>query len=138
MVTILVRNSVRTSIWSAVSFSGVGMPVYEYRCTDCREITSVFRRSIAATETVACEHCGGTRTERAISRFATPKTEQQALEQYGTPQLGAGPDAYRDPRQIGRWVEQRFDEMGVEMPAQTRTMIDAAREGDLPDPVRNL
>ncbi len=40
--------------------------------------------------------------------------------------------------QIGRWAEQRFEEMGVEMPQEAKQMIDAAREGDLPDPVKDL
>lgn len=115
------------------------MPVHEYRCAACGATTSVFRRSIhAADERPACERCGSAETARAVSAFATPKTEQQVLENYGTPALGAGPEAYRDPRQIGRWVEQQFDDMGVEMPNQTRQMIDQAREGELPGPVKDL
>jgi hypothetical protein len=35
-------------------------------------------------------------------------------------------------------VEKRFDEMGMELPQEARTMIDAAREGDFPDPVKDL
>jgi putative FmdB family regulatory protein len=115
------------------------MPVYEYRCSACAAKTSVFRRSISTDdECPVCERCGSTETERAVSAFATPKTEQQVLENYGTPGLGASPEAYRDPRQIGRWVEQQFDDMGVEMPDQTRQMIDEARAGELPDPVKDL
>lgn len=115
------------------------MPVYEYRCARCSAVTSVLRRSISSTDAPpACNYCGALETERAISVFATPKTEQQVLENYGTPPLGAGPDAYRDPRQIGRWVEQQFADMGVDMPEQTRKMIDEARGGELPEPVKDL
>ena len=115
------------------------MPVYEYRCARCSAVTSVLRRSISSANfPPACDSCGALETERALSVFATPKTEQQVLENYGAPSLGAGPDAYRDPRQIGRWVERQFADMGVDMPEQTRKMIDEAREGELPDPVKDL
>ena len=50
------------------------------------------------------------------------------------PHSAGGPDDYRDPRQIGSWVEKRFDEYGMELPEGAREMIDAAREGDFPDP----
>ena len=114
------------------------MPIYEYCCSDCERLTEAFHRSLKGTSAPACEHCGGARTQRTLSRFATPKSESQVLEQYGVPDPGAGPDAYRDPRQIGRWAEKRFDEMGLEIPAEARRMIDAAREGELPEPVRDL
>lgn len=114
------------------------MPIYEYRCINCGYLTEAFRRSRQDAVPPACDHCGAKRTERAFSRFATPKTEAQVLEQYGTPDPGAGPEAYKDPRQIGRWAEKRFDEMGVEMPAEARRMINAARGGELPDPVKDL
>ncbi len=114
------------------------MPIYEFRCTDCGRLTSVFTRSVSQAVEPVCSHCGGTALERAPSKFAYHRTEQQILEQYGTPEPGAGPDAYKDPRQIGRWVEKRFDEMGMELPSEARKMIDAAREGEFPEPVKDL
>ena len=47
-------------------------------------------------------------------------------------------DTTMDPRQIGRWAEKKFDEYGVDMPEEAREMIDAAREGEFPDPVKDL
>ncbi len=114
------------------------MPIYEYRCQSCGQITPQFVRHPEHARAPACEHCGHARTTRALSRFATLRTEQQVMEQYGMPEAGAGPDAYKDPRQIGRWVEQRFDQLGMDLPDEARTMIDAARSGDLPDPVKDL
>ena len=114
------------------------MPIYEFRCRACAAITSVFQRSRSAPAAPACDRCGRRESERAISRFATPKTEQQVLEQYGTPSPGAGSEAWKDPRQIGRWTEKQFADLGMEMPTQTRAMIEAAREGDLPDSVKDL
>jgi len=95
-------------------------------------------RTINSDVKAKCEKCGSSNLKRAMSRVAIGRTEQQIMEQYGTPEPGAGPDAYKDPRQIGRWVEKRFDEMGMELPSEARTMIDAAREGEFPAPVKDL
>jgi len=114
------------------------MPIYELRCAECGRITSVFTRSVSAPLEERCKHCGSDRVSRAPVRVAYHRGEQSIMEQYGTPDPAAGPEAYRDPRQIGRWVEKRFDELGMELPREARTMIDAAREGDFPDPVKDL
>jgi putative FmdB family regulatory protein len=114
------------------------MPIYELRCQDCGRLSSIFTRSVSAPFEQRCKHCGSERVSRPPARVAFHRGEQSILEQYGTPEPAAGPDAYKDPRQIGRWVEQRFDQMGLELPQEARTMIDAAREGDFPEPVKDL
>lgn len=110
------------------------MPIYEYRCADCEQVTSVFLRSMRQEPSAdqRCEHCGSAELSRLMSRVARLKTGQDIDEEYGAP----GQDGeYRDPRQIGRWVEQRFEEYGIDIPGDTREMIDAARDGELPDSV---
>ena len=115
------------------------MPIYEYRCADCGRVTSVFVRSASATVEALCEQCDSTNVSRLISKVSRLKTEQDVLDELGVPGAGGRPeDAYKDPRQIGRWVERRFEQYGMEIPKETREMIDAAREGDLPDPVKDV
>lgn len=114
------------------------MPIYEFVCQDCSKLTSVFVRTVTSEVNSTCDHCGSTALKRAMSRVSIGRTDQQIMEQYGTPEPGQGADAYRDPRQIGRWVENRFDQMGMELPAEARKMIDAAREGEFPEPVKDL
>jgi hypothetical protein len=47
-------------------------------------------------------------------------------------------DYYKDPRNIGRWVEKRFQQMGQELPSQVKEEIQAAREGVMPEPLKDL
>jgi hypothetical protein len=47
-------------------------------------------------------------------------------------------DYYKDPRNIGRWAEKKFQEMGEEMPSQLQEKIQVAREGVLPEPLKDL
>jgi putative FmdB family regulatory protein len=115
------------------------MPIYEYRCEDCEELTSLFVRSMRLEPAnPTCEHCHSSQVSRQISAVARLKTDQDVLDEYGAPGIGGRTeDRYRDPRQIGRWVEQRFNDYGVDLPEETRDMIDAAREGELPDSIQD-
>ena len=109
------------------------MPIYEFKCRDCGRLTSVFVRSMDASSEKTCQHCGSRRLERAVSRFAYHKSEQTILDEYGSEPKRL--EDYKDPRQIGRWVERKFQGYGMDVPDEARKMIDAAREGEFPEPV---
>lgn len=115
------------------------MPIYEFRCSACGKITNYFTRKIDTDVRSPCEHCGSAETARVMSKFGRSFSRSDILEKYGDPaDGGGGPDAYRDPRQIGTWVEKRFQEYGMDLPDGAREMIDAAREGEFPEPVKDL
>jgi putative FmdB family regulatory protein len=112
------------------------MPIYEFTCRDCGRLNSVFTRSVSAPVDSKCKHCGSPKLERTLSKFAYHKSEADILRNYGAEPSRM--EDYKDPRQIGRWAERKFDEYGVEMPKEARKMIDAAREGEFPEPVKDL
>lgn len=111
------------------------MPIYEFKCQECSRLTSVFVRSMGASTEATCQHCGSRRLERIVSRFAYHKSEQTILEEYGSEPKRL--EDYKDPRQIGRWVERKFKEYGMDVPDEARKMIDAAREGEFPELVKD-
>lgn len=112
------------------------MPIYEYTCDACGRMTSVFVKSMGTEAKAACSHCGGTKLSRAPSRFAYHRSGARVLEEYGAEPQRL--DDYKDPRQIGRWTERKFEEYGMDLPKEAREMIDAARDGELPSPVDEL
>ena len=71
-----------------------------------------------------------------MSAFAYRRPESSVLADHGAEPKRL--EDYKDPRQIGRWTERKFKEMGVDVPREAREMIDAAREGEFPDPVKDL
>jgi hypothetical protein len=85
-----------------------------------------------------CSFCGSTDLVRLVSSFAFHKSIKTVWEESGEPTLNPSPDYYKDPRNIGRWVEKKFQEMGEELPSQVREQIQAAREGVLPGPLKDL
>ena len=108
------------------------MPIYEYRCLGCGEVSSFFTRSISAALEPVCGHCQSRDMQRRMSSFALGKPTASAHGQF-PPGPGAGsPDYYSDPRNIGRNVEQGFARYGTNMPDSIRETIDSAREGNLP------
>jgi len=96
----------------------------------------VLSRSVSDTPPPLCEHCGSRQLQRLMTSFAYHRSTQTVWEQSGDPS-SPGPDYYQDPRNIGRWAEKRMEQMGVEMPESARQMIDAAREGDMPPPLKD-
>ena len=47
-------------------------------------------------------------------------------------------DYYKDPRNIGRGLEKQFKDMNMQIPAEIQNSIDSARDGVLPDSIRDL
>ncbi len=112
------------------------MPIYEYKCAMCGHLTSVFARTVGAPADAECRLCGSKKLERLMSKFAHHRSEGDIVRDYGSEPKRL--EDYKDPRQIGRWAERKLDEFGMEMPQEARKMIDAAREGEFPDPVKDL
>lgn len=111
------------------------MPIYEYKCRECGRLTSVFVKSVSAAPDARCKACGSRKLERALSGFAYHRSASTIAGDLGEPKRL---EDYKDPRQIGRWTERKFQEYGIDMPKEAREMIDAAREGELPEPIKDL
>lgn len=107
------------------------MPLFEYRCAACSRVTELLVRSAGAPGKPTCAHCGSRRMSRLLSRVRRGRTDSDvAAESRG--------DGVDDPRMLGRWVEDRFEQYGMEIPEGARDAIDAAREGELPGPLEDL
>ena len=113
------------------------MPVYEFFCPECRKKSSFLVKSTSSFEP-KCSICGSTDVTRVISTFAYHKSLETIHEESGEPGMHTSPDYYKDPRNIGRWAEKKFKDMGMEMPSEVQRKIQAAREGELPESVKDL
>lgn len=86
------------------------MPIYEYRCLDCRKKVSIFFRSISSISEPTCPECGGTNLERLFSRVVVRRGGSRAepaanMEPSGGELgsfddgmgMGMGADSFGDP-----------------------------------------
>jgi putative FmdB family regulatory protein len=88
------------------------VPIYEYRCADCKARPAIFYRSLAAVEeSPACPSCGGRRLTRLISRTAQILSEDSRMEAVTDSAAMAGVDE-SDPRSVARWARQMGDGLG--------------------------
>ena len=114
------------------------MPIYEYICANCRKKVSLFNRRYQESASPDCPQCGKPSLTRIFSSFAVHKSISTIHEESGEPGSRPGPDYYKDPRNIGRHLEKKFSEMNIEMPSEIQNSIKAAREGALPDSLKDL
>jgi putative FmdB family regulatory protein len=47
------------------------MPIYEYKCKKCGHTFGVLQPATAGRTGAVCPQCGGSETERVISRFSS-------------------------------------------------------------------
>lgn len=43
------------------------MPIYDYRCQECGQVTEILHRGPGSEEPISCSKCGSTRLERLLS-----------------------------------------------------------------------
>lgn len=115
------------------------MPIYEYLCATCHRKSSFFVRTVSTPLEPVCQSCGGADLKKAVSSFAYHRSLSDRWEAAGDPS-DPGDDYYKDPSNIGRWVEQKWQQtMGEEpLPGEIQEMIGAAREGEMPKPMPSL
>ncbi len=111
------------------------MPIYEYRCHDCRRRVSLFFRSfsgIAAEPT--CPRCEGTRLTRLVSRVSVVRSEDSRLDDLADPSMLGDLDE-NDPKSLARWMRKMSSEAGEEMPGEFDEVIDRLESGQSPEEI---
>lgn len=103
------------------------MPIYEYRCADCRKKTTVVTLSVGAAVEPVCQHCGGRSMTKLVSRVAVRKSEESRLESLADPSSLGGLDE-NDPKSVARWMKKMGKEMGEEAGEDFDEEVDKAME----------
>ena len=91
------------------------MPIYEYRCADCRRRVSVYFQTFSAASSASpvCEHCGSAKLSRLVSRVFQLKSEDAQLEDLADPSSFGDLDE-NDPKSVARMMRKMGKEMGEE------------------------
>jgi putative FmdB family regulatory protein len=111
------------------------MPIYEYRCRDCRRRVSIFFRSFSdIKKDPVCPRCGGTHLTRKISRVSVVRSEDSRLDDLADPSMLDGLDE-DDPKSVARWMRKMSTETGEEMPPEFDEVIDRLESGQSPEEI---
>ena len=99
------------------------MPLYEYRCADCRRRSTVLVRSISSPASPSCQHCGSGKLTRLISKFSFRRSWGDSLN--WAPNSGYPGDVdQEDPRQMAQWMRRMQHEMGDEVTPEFDEMVE--------------
>lgn len=106
------------------------MPIYEYVCNDCHGRFQKLVRGFSDPPGLACPRCQSVRLQRAVSRFATLKSEDARIEAMANPANFAGLDE-NDPRSIAQWAKRMGKELGDEAGEDWNELVDQMLEEEL-------
>lgn len=98
------------------------MPVYEYRCVDCRRRVSLYIRGFSESPEPVCTNCGGKNLTRLFSSFARLKTDKDVYENIlSDSDLVKGMMA-NDPRALVEWSRRMEGTEGEKSPEYEEMM----------------
>jgi putative FmdB family regulatory protein len=107
------------------------VPVYEYRCGECRKRSSILFRSFSDVADPICPHCGSAHMSKLVSRVATLKSEDDRLDALADPSSLAGIDE-DDPKAVAAWARKMGSELGEDLGEDFDEMVDAMERGEDP------
>jgi putative FmdB family regulatory protein len=112
------------------------MPIYEYRCHDCRRRVSIWWRTFSEAETGVprCPRCGGEELDRLVSRVRVIRSEESHLEDLADP-ASLGDLDEDDPRSIARWMRKMSHEAGEDMGPEFEEVVDRLEAGESPEDI---
>ncbi|UCC64711.1 MAG: zinc ribbon domain-containing protein [Anaerolineae bacterium] len=114
------------------------MPIYEYRCHDCKQRVSIFWRSFSDLESTDaaphCPRCNGTNLTRLISRVAVVRSEDSRLDDLTDPGMLSGLDE-DDPKSIARWMRRMSREVGEDLGPEFDEVVDRLEMGESPEDI---
>jgi putative FmdB family regulatory protein len=105
------------------------MPIYEYRCEQCRKKTSVLTLRVSEVVEPVCEHCGSKQLHRLMSRFAMVRSENDRLDALADP-AALGDVDESDPKSMARWMRRMGEEVGDDLGDDFGDMVDQLEAGD--------
>ena len=112
------------------------MPIYEYRCQDCRRHVSIFFRTFSDAEGAApaCPRCGGSHLTRLISRVRVVRSEGSRLDDLSG--LDDMPDFdENDPKSLGRWMRKMSAEVGEDLGPEFNEVVGRLESGENPEDI---
>ena len=109
------------------------MPIYEYRCKTCNKKFSALIGMTAETDQESCPNCGGSETNRLISRFARLRTEDDRIDEIADElEVMGEPDSPGEMRSMVREMGKAMDE---DMADEMEEIFESDMEGKVEDEV---
>lgn len=107
------------------------MPIYEYRCSECKKKFSALVGMTADSSDPACPHCGAIAKEKLVSRFTRMRNEDERIDEIADRlDMMDNPDSGQDLRELVRDMGKAMDE---DLSDEMEEIFEADMEGKLAD-----
>ena len=116
------------------------MPIYEYRCPQCKKKVSVFFRNLSSVdhESARCPNCGSGGLLRLMSRVRVIRGSSKSIDSGGGEDFGDDMPGWldeNDPRSMGRFMRKMAEESGEEMPPEFNEVVGRLEKGEAPEDI---
>ena len=107
------------------------MPLFEYRCEDCRRRFTLLVGMVAQQAEQKCPRCGGTQLRKLVSRFTVARSEDDILDSVADPGSLGDPE---DPRAMADWMRRVSREMGEDLGDDFDELVEEAVREEIDGP----
>jgi putative FmdB family regulatory protein len=105
------------------------MPLYEYRCKNCRRKVSVLVMGFSGVGDVTCNFCGGKDLTRLFSTFATVRTDQDIYGDILDDSALVNRMMHNDPTAMVEWSRRMGGTDGEKAP-EYQEMVERLERGE--------
>jgi putative FmdB family regulatory protein len=106
------------------------MPIYEYRCEECRKTSEFLLIRPDEKVTPQCKRCGSKKMTRVLSRVRVIRSEESRMESLADPSKWGDLNG-KDPKSMARWMKKMGKELGEDMGEDLDQMVDEAMEEEM-------
>ncbi len=111
------------------------MPIYEYRCGDCKQRVGIFQTyKEYGKKKVVCPNCGSEKLARLITRVRIAKSEDARLESMADPSNFGDLDE-NDPKSMAKFMKKMGSEMGEDLGPEFNEVVDRLEAGEDPEAI---
>ncbi len=108
------------------------MPIYEYRCNDCRRRVEVFVQGFSPPPNPTCSRCGSKNLDRVFSKFAVrrSKSDKSVYDDILSDSKLTQGLMRNDPRALAEWSRKMSRAADEDITPETEELMDRMEAGE--------
>jgi putative FmdB family regulatory protein len=110
------------------------MPVYDFRCQNCRKRFDIFMSYADYGKCpMVCPHCGSNNVARRIGKVRIARSDESRIENMADIEDMEGLE--NDPKAMGRMMRKMSSELGEDMGPEFDEVVGRLERGQSPDEI---
>jgi len=108
------------------------MPIYEYRCNNCRRRVEVFVQGFSPPSNPTCPQCGSKNLDRILSKFAVrrSKSDKSVYDDILSDSKLTRGLMRNDPRALAEWSRKMSRAADEDITPETEELMDRMEAGE--------